>query len=470
MKHLKKIFWKVFFLILAALAIMSIVSYVLVYLLLPDFYKKYERKEYQNIVDDVIKQISLEKDLDRETEIIMEFAQQYGVDIILHDDQNNVIFDYYQTRYIVSDINSTDNNRSQFIEMTGGMTGDADDSISIFASYQYRGEKRELEVIIPLEPLDKAKAVIINIYPIAFAGCIFFALIVAFIFSNLFAKPIKKLNLSVKKMSEMEPDACIEVKSSDEIGELSENVNQLYSRLKGTIDSLNLELVKSSDAENQKIDFLRTVSHELKNPLAAANSLIEGVIYDVPPYNTNQKEYLRQCKEFLEKAIELARESLQFSKTEYKEEMQTCSLKEILNTIRSEYQVIITSKQIEYIEEISEEQQIYTKVMLFSKALSNIFSNAVNYTSYKGRVHVYVKKTVDGEEEKEVFVIENSCEPIPEETRKELFKKSHPSSPHNHISTGLGLYIVNQLLNVLRMNYRFVPTENPRGMRFEIEI
>lgn len=271
-------------------------------------------------------------------------------------------------------------------------------------------------------------------------------------------------------MSEMEQNAHIEVRSSDEIGELGRNVNQLYSQLKGTIDSLNLELVKSSGAENQKIDFLRTVSHELKNPLAAANSLIEGMIYEVPPYDINQKQYLQQCQGFLEKAIELARESLQFSKNEYKENTVSCSLKEVLNAVISEYRIIIASKQIEYVEEIMEEQLIHTKITLFSKVLSNIFFNAVNYTSYRGKVHVYMKKAETGNGIKDVFVVENSCNPIPEDKLKGLFQKPYPPSPSNHISIGLGVYIVNQLLNVLHMDYRFVPTKNPDGMRFEIDI
>lgn len=468
MKPLNKIFWKVFFLILAALVIMSIVSYVLIYLLLPDFYKKYEIQQYEYIVQEVVKEINDTNDLNREVEIITTFAHKYGVDAILYDSANNIVFDYFQTKYIVSDINNSGDYNS--IEMTGEMTGFADDRTSLFTSYELLGEKRKLEVIIPLEPLDEAKSVIIDIYPIAFAGCIVFALVVAFVFSNLFAKPIKKLNASVRRMSEMEPDAYIEVKSSDEIGELGGNVNLLYSELKGTIDSLNMEILKSQDAENQKIDFLRTVSHELKNPLAAANSLIEGLIYEVPPYDANQKEYLLQCKEFLEKAIELARESLQFSKNEYKEETALCSLKEVLASVISEYRIIISSKQIEYVEEISEKQMVHTKIMLFSKALSNIFSNAVNYTSYKGRVRVYMEKANTESGVKDVLIIENSCEPILEDKLKELFKKPYIPSPCNHISTGLGLYIVNQLLNMLHMDYRFVSTKNPDGMRFEIDI
>lgn len=468
MQH-KKIFWKVFILILSALAIMCIVSYILIYLLLPNFYKQYEKKQYAKLANEVIREIKAGQEPDKEIDLITAFAQKYGIDVILYDNENNVIFDYYQTKYIVSDINSASENHS--VTMTGEMSGFSDDkNISIRIPYEAFGKLRNLQIMIPLEPLDETKSVIIGIYPIAFAGCIFFALLVALVFSNFFTKPIKSLNETIKKMSRMDPQAFIEIKSKDEIGELGTSVNLLYAELKGTIDSLHQELVKNSNEENRKIDFLRTVSHELKNPLAAANSLIEGIIYEIPPYDVNQKEYLQQCKDFLEKAIELARESLKFSKYEYKEEAVSCSLQEILDSVVSDYRIIISSKQIKYEEKIPKGKMIYTKVTLFSKVISNIFLNAVNYTSYQGRVSVYLKKYSTGDKEKEVFVIENSCKPITEEKLKELFQKPYPSSPYNNISTGLGLYIVNQLLNILHMNYQFVASEDLSGMRFEIEL
>ncbi len=60
---------------------------------------------------------------------------------------------------------------------------------------------------------------------------------------------------------------------------------------------------------------MRTISHELKNPLAAANALVEGMLYDIPPFNQNKEEYLAQCRSYLQKASDLAKETLQFSKS-----------------------------------------------------------------------------------------------------------------------------------------------------------
>ena len=57
-------------------------------------------------------------------------------------------------------------------------------------------------------------------------------------------KPIKIISKATKNMSKLEADAYIQIDSSDEIGELSSDINGLYSELKATIDSLNQEINK----------------------------------------------------------------------------------------------------------------------------------------------------------------------------------------------------------------------------------
>ena len=70
-------------------------------------------------------------------------------------------------------------------------------------------------------------------------------------------------------MLKLEPDAKAIVSSKDEIGALATDINNLYQSLLLTIRNLELEKEKVSLAEKEKIDFLRTASHELKTPLTS---------------------------------------------------------------------------------------------------------------------------------------------------------------------------------------------------------
>ena len=229
------------------------------------------------------------------------------------------------------------------------------------------------------------------------------------------------------------------------------------------MDTLKIEIDKYTNSENKKIDFLRTVSHELKNPLASANALIEGIIYDVPPYNQNQKQYLLECKTFLEKAIELTKESLNLSRYEYKEEECEKNLKDVVTAVAGDYKVIIKSKQIEYSENIPDSIKIVTKVNLFSKVLANIFSNAANYTNRYGKIEVFIETNNDSNK----LIIANTCTPLTEDELSKLFIPFN-NNYDNDNSNGLGLYIVKQLLLILHMRYEFVPTKLGDGMKFVI--
>ena len=59
-------------------------------------------------------------------------------------------------------------------------------------------------------------------------------------------------------MSELDQSAQCLISSQDELGELANDVNQLYHRLLCMIENLELEKEKTSENERAKIDFLRS--------------------------------------------------------------------------------------------------------------------------------------------------------------------------------------------------------------------
>lgn len=462
-----KIFWKVFILTISMLFIMVVLAYLLIYILMPNFYKKYKIEQFREITDEFIVQLKETDSVKEETNLLSEFAQNNGVELALKDESGELIYDFYQGSYIVSEWDSeSDINEGMgdSVEMSGDGSDDGN-SINIETDYMLKnGEKRNLQLTVPLQPLDEAKQVIIRIYPAACLICIVFALIFAFIFSKLYVKPIKSISKLTRRMSNLEPDIQIPVYTSDEIGELSGDINNLYSELKETIDALNNKIDKYSDSENQKIGFLRTVSHELKTPLAAANALMEGLIYEIPPYNTNQKKYLTECKEFLEKAVELVKESLSLSQSEYSDKESVCNLKEIVLDVVSDYQMILRSKQIKYRENLPDEIPLMTRKGIFRKALSNIISNAVNYTPENGNISIYYNKDDNS------LIIENSCVPLTDEELSLIFKPFYSGQNDNKMSNGLGLSIVKQLFAMLHISYEFVAAQDNRGMKFIIRL
>lgn len=462
-----KIFWKVFLMTITILGLMVILAYILLYLLLPEFYKSYKIEQYEILTNDFVKQFEMIVDFGEETRLLSEYAQQNGIDIELRNEDNELLYDFHQGNCIVANWESTELSSDGIgasVELEGTGTEDYQ-NISVVCDYVLKdGSKRILTVVVSLQPLNEAKKVMVRVYPAACLISTAFALIFAFGFSKIYIKPIKQISVLARRMSNLEENVEIPVYSSDEIGKLSEDINHLYKELKETIDALSAEIGKYSDAENRKIGFLRSVSHELKTPLAAANALIEGIVCEIPPYNREQKKYLLKCKQFLEEAVQLVKESLSLSNMEYGEKVTECNVKDLIRDVTDAYMMIIRSKQIEYVEELPSDFLIQTKTCILKKAISNIISNAVNYTPNNGRISVSYK------DENGILIIENTCSPLSTEELSEIFKPFYSGESENKISNGLGLSIVKQLFSMLHIRYEFVPLENREGMSFRIHI
>ncbi len=77
-------------------------------------------------------------------------------------------------------------------------------------------------------------------------------------------------------MMELDRNALLPVESSDEIGQLKAQINDLYVALLELIDDLEVKNEEIIKLEKLKFDFFRGASHELKTPLASLKIILEN--------------------------------------------------------------------------------------------------------------------------------------------------------------------------------------------------
>ena len=126
------------------------------------------------------------------------------------------------------------------------------------------------------------------------------------------------------------------------------------------------------------------------------------------------------------------------------------------------YKLIAKSKKINIKMNLKESFNIKVDEKLFTKAISNIISNAVNYTDEGKEIRIYIKD--------KKLIIENDCKPISEEHLAHIFEAFYRVDFDRNKSSGgngLGLYIVQQILKMYNLDYSFKSILT--GMSFEVD-
>ena len=262
-------------------------------------------------------------------------------------------------------------------------------------------------------------------------------------------------------------DEYTQSNSFDEMADdLATDINNLYQSLLLTIRNLELEKEKVSLAEKEKIDFLRTASHELKTPVTELNATLENMILGIGEYR-DYETYLPKCKEITEQLGDMIRDILNASRLQTQGNNEPCSnysLRALLTELCEPYRLIAEAKGIKFKIELSSDAFVYLPEGRLKKAISNILSNAVNYTEAGQSILVVFDKNK--------LSVSNECSVLPPEQLQHIFEPFYrPDLAHSQATggNGLGLYIVQTILDKLRLKYQFVPMPNDRGMSFTIQ-
>lgn len=264
-------------------------------------------------------------------------------------------------------------------------------------------------------------------------------------------------------MENLNKEAFCKVKTEDEIGMLATNINSLYENLLDTIVSLEEEIKNVSESEKIKVDFLRSASHELKTPLMSINIMIENMLYDIGKYK-NHYIYLEKCRNIVNELSKMVQEILDTSKINIinNKNLSVLDLRKLIEKNIEPYKLIAKSKKINIVMNLEESFNIKVNEKLFTKAISNIISNAVNYTDEGKEIRIYIKD--------KKLIIENDCKPISKENLAHIFEAFYRVDFDRNKSSGgngLGLYIVQQILNIYNLDYSFKSILT--GMSFEID-
>jgi two-component system, OmpR family, sensor histidine kinase VanS len=279
--------------------------------------------------------------------------------------------------------------------------------------------------------------------------------LLSIIISFNISRPINKISLYAKDISNLKFTGKLSIKRRDEFRDLVSSLNEMTFNLKKTYAELNesnqkltLDIDFEKEQEEKKKHLIMTINHEIKTPLAVMKGMIEGMIDGVGRYKDKDK-YLKELLTQIQ-TIENITQDLTYSlKLEDKmKKGDGCNTSIILEQFGSleelaKQNMIKVSKKI-----VSAEVTINQELLLILS--TNLTKNAILYSTDK---HVDVEGSIVGDEF--VFTVRNKGE-IPEAALDKLFDSFYRINPNEHkkSGSGLGLFIVKQICELYGYPYK----------------
>lgn len=328
--------------------------------------------------------------------------------------------------------------------------------------------------VATLQPIDEASNAILMLMPYMAAFVLLISMAGAFLYAKLITQPLLKINQVAKRMAKLDFSQKLENRTGDEIGELSQSLNELSQNLKQTMSELQQANAKLKDdiqrereQENRRREFMATISHELKSPITAVMGQLEGMIHRIGVYK-NRDKYLRRSYLIIKNMEQLVKEILEVSKLEsdaFCPLKKTFHLSDLMKSIIKRLEFFSEDKQIQLKVHIEPDLFVIADPGYIQKAINNIIHNAISYSPPGETVRISLTQKESHIE----FCVLNTGTFIPDSELQKIFDPFYRLEKSRNRSTGgsgLGLYIVKQILDIHSLSYHLTNEEN--GVLFTI--
>ena len=319
------------------------------------------------------------------------------------------------------------------------------------------GKKISIQFISTADMNKDAKELSFKFLPYSLSISFLFSIIVSLIYAKAITNNIKEIKNVTKKMMKLDRDAYLKIKSTNEVGELKEHINNLYSTLLELIDDLEIKNEEIIKLEKLKYDFFRGSSHELKTPLASLKIILENMKYNIGKYK-DRDLYIENCIDIVDNLTRSISQMLSVSSFEHlKNDEEIIVVNDILEDVLKQYKLLANQKNIKIKNKLSTEK-IYIGITALKIVLSNLINNAVKYSDEGGAINIGTKD--------DWLYIENSYKDNEDLDINKIFEINFSLNKEN--SNGLGLYIVKNILFNYGIKYKV--EKSKIGIVFLIEL
>lgn len=380
------------------LILLAVVTYIILYNLLPYYYHRYKIDALDKDINSIIINA---KSHDTESLInnLYNLSADNNLSVMLRDTTGRIIIGENDL-FLFNKFNSSGNRWDSPIKGPNNQ----DYRVSKFVSTNDKSTPYKLDLIMPLQPINEATLVIKKIMPFILLFAVFVGMIGAFIYASTVTRPLIKI------------------------------------------------IESEREQEQRRRDFIATISHELKTPITIVSGQLEGMIYNIGKYK-DRDTYLKKSYESTQELKELVNEMIEISKADnlrHDLNLKSVNFSVLLDKLVQRQVFLIENKKLKTNLKIEDNINIIADEEKIIRAINNIINNAIKY-SPEGEnliIRLYKKKT--GRSTKTYLEVENTGITIEEEYITEIFNpfyRIEKSRSRKTGGSGLGLYIVSNILN-----------------------
>ncbi len=449
---------KLFLLIASSLVTVSLIICFIFSIVMPSSFEVVQSKNFEKKVNKIVEEVK-NKDNSETIDLTMElFALENNIYIEICQnqkvimnfgssrsfiDENNLDFFYYDTS-----VNSIENIVTKDVAIAQD-TDISKQKIEILnQTYDmliYGGEMQTVNIIT---------SIINNIIPWILLFVLIISSIIAWYSSKFITNPIKKLRNDTKQIANLDFNISPLNDRTDELGELSQDINTLAINLNNAINKLHSELELEKQLEQKQRLFFAAASHELKTPLTIIKSKLEGMIYGYGDYKDHEI-YLPSTLKTATQMEKIITDILNSSQLEdYSIQKINIHLQPIIENILEQYSELISAKKFK-MSVILEDLVIIGDETMFTKAIQNIIGNAILYTSELSQITITLTNNILSVENFGVNIssdqVQQLCDP---------FYRIEKSRNKQTGGTGLGLCFVKQILEKHNLQFEIIAEEN----------
>ncbi|WP_438449217.1 sensor histidine kinase [Gorillibacterium sp. sgz5001074] len=311
-------------------------------------------------------------------------------------------------------------------------------------------------VLSSMQSMDESLRRVRSYLLLSGGGAFALALGFTYVVSQILSRPMVQMEQATRRIAKGELETRVEVRSSDEIGNLGAAINDLARDLQHYRDT--------------RQEFFANISHELRTPITYlegyAKVLTDG-LYD------SEEEKVQYLTIIYQESLRLSRlihDLFELSKMEEGKIhllMEWLDLSELAENSVQKVQLKAREKGLSLHYEKADIPLVYADGLRMEQVVLNILENAIRYTE-QGTIRV----RLSAQPESVHLIVEDTGRGIPQEELPYIFERFYrveKSRSREHGGSGLGLAIVKKLME-LQGGTVEVASEPGAGTRFVISL